>query len=202
MLSFSYFALYHYLKPSKGWMLMGSAGVPTLETERLLLRKITMEDAYDMFAYCSDEEVAKYVTWNAHKNIEDTETFIASILENYQDHKPAPWGIVLKENNRLIGTVGFTSMNPIHHSAEIGFALSRNNWGKGIMTEAVKEIIKYGFETLHLNRIQAMCFKDNIASERVMIKSGMSYEGLHRQKIFNNGRYIDVKLYSILKEEY
>ena len=81
--------------------------LPAIETPRLLLRKLELEDAADMFEYASDPEVAKDVTWEAHQSIEDSRGFLASVLGKYADKKTSEWGLVLKESGRLVGTCGF-----------------------------------------------------------------------------------------------
>jgi [ribosomal protein S5]-alanine N-acetyltransferase len=176
--------------------------LPVLETERLILRKITIDDIEDMYSYGSNEEVSKYVTWNTHKTLSDTKEFVEFILSQYEDKKVAPWGIEYKENGEFIGTIDFVSWNPKQKIAEIGYVISQNYWGMGITTEAAKEVIKFGFESMDLVRIQARCFVENIGSERVMEKSGMSFEGIIRKGIFVKGRHHDIKMYSILDGEY
>lgn len=175
--------------------------LPELETERLLLRKITSDDAADIFSYGSNENVSKYVTWGKHQSIEDTDKFIDFILKGYQYFNKALWGIVLKETGQLIGTIDFVSINKNHQSAEIGYVLSEAFWGKGFTTEATKRIIQFGFTVLDLVRIQARCMAENAGSHKVMAKAGMTYEGTMRKGFLSEGRFHDLMFYSILKEE-
>ncbi|WP_301108081.1 GNAT family protein [Sporosarcina sp.] len=175
--------------------------LPELETERLLLRKITSADTADIFSYSSNENVSKYVTWGKHQSIEDTEKFIDFILKGYEYFNKALWGIVLKDTGQLIGTIDFVSMNKNHQSAEIGYVLSEPFWGKGITTEAAKRIIEFGFTELELERIQARCIAENTGSHKVMEKSGMTYEGTMRKGFLSDGRFHDLKFFSILREE-
>jgi ribosomal-protein-alanine N-acetyltransferase len=174
---------------------------PTLETKRLILRKLRLEDAKDVFEYASDPEVSKYVTWEPHRSIEDSINLIKFTHERYEKREGIIWGIVYKENNKVIGTCDI-SLAIKHFRAEIAYAISRDYWGKGLMTEAVKEVIKFGFEKMNLNRIQAMCIPENIGSYRVMEKVGMKYEGLIREYMYIKGKFQDLKLYSILRIEY
>ncbi|MCM3493460.1 GNAT family N-acetyltransferase [Paenibacillus lactis] len=176
--------------------------LPELETERLRLRRISMRDAEDMYAYASNDEVAQYVTWETHRSIEDSKRFIQYILAQYAKHDIAPWGIELKENGRLIGTVDFVWWRPEHQSAEIGYVLAREYWGRGIMTEAASALLKLGFGEMDLIRVQARCFEDNIGSQRVMEKIGMRYEGTLRKAMKVKDRHWNLKVFSILKEEY
>ena len=175
--------------------------LPILETERLILRKVTLEDLEDMYLYGSDEDVAKYVTWDRHKSIADTKAFIEFILSNYQNKQVAPWGIEYKENGKFIGTIDFVWWQPNHKMAEIGYVLSKDYWGQGLTTEAAKELIKFGFNEMDLVRIQARCLVENIGSSRVMEKAGMQFEGIIRKGMFVKGKHQDLKMYAILRED-
>lgn len=176
--------------------------LPTIETERLILRKITEDDVESIFEYGSNEEVARYVTWDTHQTLDDTKAFVDFVLNQYALNKPAHWGIVHKSDGKFIGSIDFVSWKPQHRTAEIGYVLSRPYWGKGIITEAASRVIQFGFEEMDLVRIQAKCFTANRGSERVMEKVGMTYEGTIRKGIYLKGAHQDMKLYSILKEEY
>ena len=182
-------------------MTMGGifSDLPTLETEWLILRKMTMDDAADMFDYASDPEVARNLSWDVPRSIEATRVFLADIVDRYRAGRVAGWGIVHKQDNKLIGTCGFITLDPRHGRAEIGYALSRRYWNKGYMTEAVRKVISFGFLTMDLHRIQAMCDVPNIASARVMEKAGMKFEGILRGFMMREGLHRDVKMYSILR---
>lgn len=121
--------------------------MPTLESNRLILREITINDAGDMFAYACDPDVSRYTTWESHQSVEDTLKFINVVLTKYE-LKELTWGIVDKYDGQFIGTAGYVYINSTHSRAEIGYALSKKYWGQGIMTEAVQEIIRYGFQEL------------------------------------------------------
>ena len=174
----------------------------TLETERLILRKMTLEDAEDMFEYASDPDVAKYTTWDAHQSLKDSKFFLKIVVERYKNRQITDWGIVHKEDGKFIGTCGFAECHLFHSRAEIGYAISRKYWRQGYMSEAVNAIIKFGFQTMNLNRIEARCDVENIASARVMEKVGMQFEGILRQHIFTKGKYCDLKIYSILRQDF
>ncbi|CAN7761516.1 GNAT family protein [Paenibacillus sp. LjRoot153] len=171
-----------------------------LETERLILRQITLDDIEDMNAYCSNDEVSKYGSWNAHKSLSDTKECVELILSNYENKKVVLWGIQYKENGKLIGTIEYVLWDPKHKVAELGYVISQNYWGIGIATEAVNEVIKFGFNNMDLVRIQARCFVENTRSARVMEKAGMSFEGIIRKAMFAKSRHHDLKMYSILRD--
>lgn len=176
--------------------------LPTLETERLILRKVTLEDLEDMYHYGSNEEVSRYATWESHKTLSDTREFIEFILTRYKNKEIAPWGIEYKENGKFIGTIDFVSWQLKHNISEIGYVISQDYWKKGITTEAANEVIKFGFNEMNLVRIQARCVVENISSARVMEKAGMSFEGIIRKGILMKGKHRDLKIYSILNEEF
>lgn len=176
--------------------------LPILESTRLRLRRISSDDLEDVFAYASDPEVTRYVAWDAHKTSEDSRSFITWALERYTAGEVGPWGVVVKENGRLIGTCGYANWFVTHRRAEIGFAIGRPYWNQGFTTEAVREVLRFGFERMKLNRIQARCEVENAPSERVMQKVGMTFEGVLRDEMFVRGRYRNLKMYSILKREW
>jgi [ribosomal protein S5]-alanine N-acetyltransferase len=178
------------------------AELPTLETERLLLRKITPADEGDTFAFTSDPEVPKFMSWEPHQSLEDSRAYLATVFDRYRQHMPGPWGIVHKGDARLIGSCGYYDWQRDHNRAEIGYVLSRSYWAQGYMAEAVRELIEFGFREMGLNRIQAICNVPNIGSARVMEKAGMRFEGVLRQSFFEKGKYVDVKVYSILRGEW
>lgn len=176
--------------------------LPILETERLRLRKLSMRDAGDVFDYASVPEVAEHVTWEYHRNISDSMHYLRFITQQYQDGIPSPWGIIHKELGKLIGTIGYHVWSLPNGFGEVGYALSKDFWNKGYTTEAFEEVIKFGFERLRLNRVEATCKIANTASEKVMLKCGLSYEGILRKRLFAKSEYHDLKLYSLLRNEW
>jgi len=171
--------------------------LPVLETGRLILRKISVNDAENIFEYAKDDEVTKNLVWATHKTIEDTKKFLAEGV----GFMPPPWAIVCKTDNKVIGTISFMNYTPEHSRVEVGFVISKKYWGRGFMTEVLKEVIKFGFEKLKINRIEAFCNSENAASAKVMEKSGMKLEGMSREYLFVKGKFWDMKIYSILKND-
>jgi len=175
--------------------------IPRLETKRLVLRRMLPDDAADVFTYASDPEVAAQTTWEAHRTLDDSREFIGRVMSWYADGFGGPWGLELKETGQLIGTCGM-AITPQHARAELGYALGRAWWGQGLMTETVTEAIRYGFEELGLNRIEARCIPANLGSARVMEKSGMTCEGTIREQVYVKGSFDDLRLFSILRREW
>ncbi|WP_243354391.1 GNAT family N-acetyltransferase [Bacillus litorisediminis] len=175
---------------------------PILETERLLLRPITLADKEAIFDYSSRPEAAQYVTWEAHKSLSDTQTFLDFVLNQYESGGVAPWGMVIKATNQLIGTIDFVSWNKSHQYGEIGYVCSPDYWGNGYTPEAGQALLRFGFEKMGLVRIQARTFAENQASQRVLKKLGMTYEGTMRKAMKVKGNHWDITMYSILNKEY
>ncbi|MFB7156705.1 GNAT family N-acetyltransferase [Lysinibacillus sp. NPDC056232] len=173
---------------------------PVLKTARLTLRPISLNDLEAMFHYTSSKNVARYVTWDPHKSLEETKMFVELVLNGYTQGNHLLWGIEYEQ--KLIGTIDFVSFNDQQKCAEIGYVLSEDYWNQGITTEAVKKLIDYGFNELKIVRIQARCFEDNIGSQKVMEKSGMLFEGTLRKSMFVKGYHRNVKLYAITDDDY
>jgi RimJ/RimL family protein N-acetyltransferase len=176
--------------------------LPTLETDRLILRKMTLDDAEAIFAYASDPEVTRYVTWETHHSIEDSRAFLELALDKYESGGEPDWGIVYKGDHHFVGACGLVTWETVHARAEVGFVLSREYWGRGLMPEAVRALFSFGFDMMNLNRIEARCIAENVASARVMEKAGMTHEGTLRQREYIKGAHRDMKLYAILKGEF
>ncbi|ELS34174.1 GNAT family N-acetyltransferase [Pseudanabaena catenata USMAC16] len=171
----------------------------TLQTPRLILRKLLLSDAEDIFAYASDPLVSAYTLWDTHHSLDDTYRYLNDIaLELYRSGQGIDWGIVDRKSNRLIGTCGLYT-TPMHRRAEIGYALARDYWGQGLMSEAVRAAIAFGFHVMQLLRIQAFCALENIGSARVLEKSGMQFEGILHNYVFTKAQSWDVKMYAITR---
>lgn len=174
----------------------------SIHTPRLEIRKLRLSDSVDIYTYSKDERVAQHVLWTTHKNIEQSANYIRYLLAQYRTGLPASMGIKYKESGKIIGTIGFMKIDIDHSSAEIGYSLKYDMWNKGIMTEALIAMLKFGFFQLGLNRIEAFCELDNPASARILEKVGMSFEGVVRQKFYNKNRFVDVKQYAVLFYDY
>lgn len=182
---------------------------PTLTTERLILRAITLDDAPAMFKYTSNPNVARFTTWEPKTSVQETLDGIKNyFFPKYDGQEPEAFAITLKSNpSEMLGTVGAWWDSKKFQCMEMGYALSEEYWNQGILTEAAKEVIRYCFEEYSrevapVNRVQAHCKLENEASARVMEKIGMQYEAVHRQRVFNKGRFWDMKVYAILKEDF
>jgi len=171
----------------------------TLQTPRLILRKLTITDAEDIFAYASDPQVTTYTAWETHRSINETYEYLNNfVFQMYRTGKGMNWGIVIKENGKLIGTCSLHTTS-VHRRAELGYVLSRSYWGQGLITEAVKSAIAFGFHVMQLQRIQAICDVNNVSSARVLEKAEMQFEGILHNYLFYKERSWDVKMYAITR---
>lgn len=172
---------------------------PTLETERLRLREITIDDREDLFEYLSNEEVIKYYGQEAFVHLTQAEALIDLFATNFRENKGVRWGIERKGVQGLIGTVGFHAFSAKHRRAEIGYEIHPDYWRKGYTQEAVMSILQYGFDVLELTRIGAVVFTENDASYQLLEKLGFEREGLLRDYMYQTGALHDTYIYSLLK---
>ncbi len=173
-----------------------------LTTARLILRRMDMSDARDIFEYGRDREVARHVLWDAYTSLSEAKAYVRSMQRKYRLGEPASWCLELRETGRVVGTIGYMWYQRDNNAAEVGYSLARDLWNQGLMTEALARVVAYSFEQMQLHRLEAQHEVDNPASGAVMKKCGMQYEGRLRGRLLNKGRYVDVDLYAILREDY
>ena len=173
---------------------------PEIETERLKLRLIQPSDAGFILQGLSDERVTKYyaVHYDTMEAVQEQMRFYEQLLS---EGTGVWWAFSLKDDDQLIGACGYSSLEAEHRKAEIGFWLLPQFWGKGYIPEAARAVITYGFESMNLNRIEAIVEGGNEQSEQVLKKIGFAFEGRLREREIKNGRFIDLLYYSILKEK-
>ena len=176
--------------------------IPTLTTERFILRRISIDDSDDMYEYAQNKEVTKFLTWSPHENKGHTFEYLAYLQTRYASGEFFDWAIVCKESGKMIGTCGFTRFDYKNDCAEVGYVLNPQYHGQGIMTEVVGRVIRFGFENLALNRIECRFIEGNIASRRVMEKNGMQFEGVLRGGMLIKGEYKDIGVCAILKKDF
>ena len=179
-------------------------GSKTLETDRLILRKIKIEDAPIAFNnWCNSDVVDKYVLWEKHKSVETTIRQYKKWIEEYNDEKTFRWIVELKSNHDLIGTIDVFPRLIKSGSCEIGYCYSDKYWNNGYATETLKAVIKYLFEDCDADIVYAEFMENNPASGKVMEKVGMKYEGRLRSRVIDKDNIRnDLLSYSILKDEY
>jgi len=174
---------------------------PTIETRRLVLRPLELSDAPAIYQYKSDAEIHRYMRSEPPASPDAVAEPIGRWLALPAEDRRPCWVIVLREIDCVVGTISFNQLSREDSSGQLGYELAREQWGKGIATEAVRAVLGYGFATMGLNRIGAYCWEANTASRRVMEKAGMRYEGTLRQLRYAKGAYRDIRFYSVLAGE-
>ena len=172
-----------------------------IETERLLLRDWSIEDVDDLYDYAKNPNVGPHGGWKPHESkVESLEIMQSLFIDKYDS-----WAIVHKERGKVIGSIGYESdvRRPEVNCKELGYALHEDYWGKGIMTEAAKAVLRYGFQELKLMMVSIYRSPLNQRSGRVIEKCGFQFEGTLRKayKIYD-GTLRDVNCYSMLPEEF
>lgn len=182
---------------------MKNCGTQRIETDRLILRRYKIEDADAMYKnWASDSEVTKFLTWQPHSSVDVSRSIIENWLKEYSDEKYYQWAIVLKDNgNEPIGGIGVVHMNEDISMVHIGYCLGRAWWRRGIMSEALKAVTDFMFDTVEVNRVEARHDPRNPNSGKVMQKCGMKYEGTLRSADRNNQGICDACYYALLRSE-
>ena len=179
---------------------------PTLTTPRLILRQSLPGDAADFFSYYSDPEVMKYDDPNIPMgDIAEAVSLIddLSSRQRFTDRLSINWGIVLREENRVIGDLGFYFSEKRYYTVDLGYMVARPYWRRGVAAEAVGAAVQFGFETLGVHRINVDTRMDNIASVRLIEKLGFRHEGVRRECIRSeDGSYQSWGLFGMLENEY
>jgi ribosomal-protein-alanine N-acetyltransferase len=172
---------------------------PELTTERLLLKKITNEHASDLFQMRADKDVMKYIDRPLAQTIDDAIALIKIISDTIDNNDGITWGIFLKDDTAtLIGTIGFWRMQKEHYRAEIGYMLHPVSQGKGLMQEAIKKALEYGFTVMQLHSVEANVNPANDASKKLLEKIGFVQEAYFKENYYYNGRFVDSAIYSLL----
>lgn len=183
---------------------MQDKGTIIIETARLILRKFAVDDAEAAFRnWTNDDRVTEFLQWPSHGNIAVTQDVIESWVNDYTKKNYYNWAIVLKGNgNEPIGSIGVVRQNAIANSVTVGYCIGSKWWHMGIMSEAFSGIIAFLFDEVDANRIEAHHDPMNENSGKVMLKCGLSFEGVLRQSVINQRGLADAVMYSILREEY
>lgn len=180
---------------------MYDVGTITLETERLILRRFKLEDAEGMYNnWATDSECNKYLSWNLHKDIEETREIIRKWISEYDDGS-YNWVVELKETKELIGSISAVHMRKKDLNVEIGYCYGSKYWNHGYATEALSRVINFFLDDCNLHLVEAYHISGNPASGRVMEKSGMHKDAVLKERRINKdtNELNDLVIYSITK---
>ncbi|SEA71345.1 ribosomal-protein-alanine N-acetyltransferase [Flavobacterium gillisiae] len=173
---------------------------PNLETERLYLRRVDKNDVESILELRSNVETMKYIPRPLLKTTEDALEHIAMIDAKIESSEGINWAITYKNDPKLIGIIGHYRIKPEHFRAEIGYMLLPEHSGQGIITEAIKEAVKYGFEVMKLHSIEAIIAPENHGSAKVLEKNNFIKEAHLKENEFYEGSFLDTVIYSRLNK--
>ncbi|MBX0358410.1 GNAT family N-acetyltransferase [Halobacillus sp. Nhm2S1] len=173
-----------------------------LETDRLKLVEITDEYIESYYSIMSKDEVTKYYGMPSLTNRYQAENIVHSFRDNFAVEKSIRWGIIWKETNAFIGTVGLNNWSPFSRKAEVGYELDPSFWRKRITSEAVSAVVDYAFRELGLYRLGAVTFPQNEASSGLLRRLGFKEEGVLRGYLFQDDQNHDALMFSRLQKEY
>lgn len=172
---------------------------PNLETDRLNLRRIVKEDAAAILQLRGDAENMKFIPRPLAKTDADALEHLAVIDAKIENNEGINWAIELKSTGEFVGIIGHYRLKPENFRAEIGYMILPEFHGNGIITEAIRATVNYGFDIMNLHSIEAIIDPKNLASEKVLQKNGFVKEAHILENEFYDGRFLDTVIYSLLK---
>lgn len=175
---------------------------PILETERLKLRKVELSDVEDYHEIRSNKRVMQYIARPLAQTLEDTKGVIERVHETIEKSEGINWAVCLKDDPKILGTVGFYRTNHTHFRTELGYELRPEFWGKGIMSEAIQAVLDYAFFTMNFHSVEANIDPVNRRSENILIRNNFIKEAHFRENYFFEGKFTDSAIYSLLKSRH
>ncbi|MEP6616093.1 MAG: GNAT family N-acetyltransferase [Ginsengibacter sp.] len=171
---------------------------PVINTMRLLLRQMNLNDIDQIFLLRSDPRVLHYLGRAPESSRETAKKYLHDIRELENNGEAITWGITVEKSNKVVGTICYWHLQPLHQRAEIGYALHPDHQGKGYMEEAMKAVLDYGFNTLHFHSIEADVDPNNLASIKLLLRNRFVKEAHFRENYFYNGNFFDTAVYTLL----
>lgn len=175
---------------------------PTIDLGNYILREKRYEDVEDFFNYYTDPEVNKFILCEMPNNLEEARRELHYWRNVFYQNDGIYFAIAKKDNDQLIGSIGLTTLNSYHSRIELSYDLAKEYWRQGICTKAIHAVIKYGFEQLRVNRIEAFTSTENIPSKNLLLKCGFTLEGTLRQHRYHRGTYVDAHIFSLLRRDF
>lgn len=177
-----------------------SISFPNLETERLWLRQATQEDAEAIFTVFSDPNVTQFHDLDTFTHVDEAVGVVERRAKGFETGRGIRWGIARKPSNYLIGSCGFT-WNKEANGAEVGYELASEFWRQGIMSEALRAILNYGFEVKGVQLVRAEIMLDNVASRSLLKKLGFQSQGILKEHGFWKGKHHDLEEFRLMRGE-
>src|SRR5690554_1721432 len=178
-----------------------SGTFPLLSTDRLDLVEIKQRHLGDLYKLFSDENVTRFYNLLPLKNEQEAQKSIDWFQARFKDKLGIRWGIAIKGQENIIGTVGFNNFTK-RHRANIGYDLQTEHWNNGYITEALKTVLSFGFNQLEINRIEAEVMQGNVISEKVLEKLNFKNEGVLREWMYWNEKHYNMTMFSLLRTDY
>jgi len=175
---------------------------PILETERLVLRQIVPTDAGDLFRIFSDDESMRYWSCHPFRSLKQADQLIESMARAFAEESGIHWAITLRNEDRLIGKCGYNEWRKLHRRGDISYIVDRHQWGKGLVSEALRAVLAYGFNQMNLHSVEAGVTPGNDGSTRMLQKLGFRLEGHLKESFLVEDVFVDSLIYSLLRKEW
>lgn len=172
---------------------------PLLETERLILRNFTKDDAHDILEFRGNPVTMQYIPRPVANSLEDVYPVIDMLTSFNANNEKLNWAVVDKETNKVIGIFGYVRFNQESYRAEVGYTLHEDYHGTGIASEALKVVLEYGLKHMGVHAIEAVIRTENIASMKLVEKANFTKNGTFKDYIFFDGQFYDAVIYSLIK---
>lgn len=170
---------------------------PVLRTDRLILRQISESDGEGLFGIFADDEVTEYYAWDTFTDVEQGHALAVRTAEQFRRREAIRWGLLLPGSSCIIGTCGYTRWNQENRFAILGYDLARQYWRRGLMSEALAEVLRTGFGQMTLHRVEATVMAGNTASAMLLDRAGFAREGVLRERGLKGGVFRDVWMFGI-----
>lgn len=190
----SYYKMHSYQNSQKKF--------PEINLGNYTLREKRDSDVEDFFNYYTDPEVNKFILCEMPRNLEDARRELYYWRNVFYQNDGIYFAIAKKDGDQLIGSIGLTTFNAYHNRIELSYDLAKEYWRQGITFAAIQEVVKYGFEELRVNRIEAFTSTHNLPSKNLLLKCGFTLEGVLRQHRYHRGTYVDAFSFSLLRSDF
>ncbi|MDF2448334.1 MAG: acetyltransferase, ribosomal protein N-acetylase [Bacteroidota bacterium] len=170
---------------------------PVIKTDRLVLRRMTLQDLDHYYALRTNVVAMKHIDQKM-PTLDETIEKIQKVNEMINMNDGIAWAVCLNSDNIMIGTASYHRVIKEHHRAEIGYILNPDFWKKGIISEALEKVIDYGFKTMNLHTIEAQIDPENLASQKVLEKFKFVREAYYKENFLVNGQFQDTAVYSLI----
>lgn len=173
---------------------------PVLQTSRLRLRQISLDDTAAFYALRKNEEFSAFLDRDKPKDEEEVRTLVSTILQQYENNEAICWVLSPLENDDFMGTISFWKIDKPHYRAEIGYGIHPDFHQKGYMSEAMSAVLDYAFLEMNLHSIEANINPNNVASIKLVEKHGFVQEAYFKENYFYDGKFLDSAIFSLVNK--